>query len=95
MDYKVFCLLCLNGNPFFGLQKGKVNFLTTLVKNPTAGRSLLEKKEKRIGRPVILRGRLQSREGANPVRRGGKSFRAHHYFFAPSRLCLCREILVD
>jgi hypothetical protein len=28
----------LNGNPFVGLQKGKVSFLTTLGKKPTCGR---------------------------------------------------------
>jgi len=45
------------------------------------------KKRKNYWRPVILRGRLQSRQAAKPVRRGGKSNRAHHYFFASLRLC--------
>ena len=44
-------------------------------------------KKKRIGLPAILRGRLQRRQAAKPVRRGGKSYRADHNFFAALRLC--------
>jgi len=44
------------------------------------------KNKKSIWLPAILRGRLQSRQDAKAVRRGGKSNRADHNSFAPLRL---------
>ena len=43
--------------------------------------SLREEKIRRGG-PAILRGRLQRRQAAKSVRRGGKSYQADHNFFA-------------